>query len=152
MDSFILNALKDGASVLDTFLNNKNNLDKIDAAINYFTHTFKSGSKVFACGNGGSMCDSLHFTEELTGRYRKDRKPLAAISMGEAGHMTCVGNDYGFDFIFSRQIEALGKENDTLLAISTSGNSPNVIEAVKAAKKLGMNTVLLTGKDGGKLK
>ncbi|MFN8369341.1 MAG: D-sedoheptulose 7-phosphate isomerase [Bacteriovoracaceae bacterium] len=152
MDSYILNSLKDGAATLDTFLNNKNNLDKISAAINYFTHTFKSGCKVFACGNGGSMCDSLHFTEELTGRYRKDRKALPAISMGEAGHMTCVGNDYGFDFIFSRQIEALGKENDTLLAISTSGNSPNVIEAVKAAKKLGMNTILLTGKDGGKLK
>lgn len=107
--------------------------------------------KVISCGNGGSMCDAMHFAEELTGRYRDNRPSLAAISISDPSHITCVGNDYGFDSIFSRFIEGMGNSGDVLLAISTSGNSKNVLEAAKAAKAKGMTVVALTGKDGGKL-
>jgi D-sedoheptulose 7-phosphate isomerase len=103
------------------------------------------------CGNGGSACDAMHYAEELTGRFRKDRPALAAISLLDPTHMTCVGNDYGFEYIFSRAVEALGKSGDYLIAISTSGNSLNVINAVKTAKEMGILTIGLLGGDGGKL-
>jgi D-sedoheptulose 7-phosphate isomerase len=105
-----------------------------------------------SCGNGGSMCDSMHFVEELTGRYRKDRDPIAAMSMGDPSHITCVANDYGYEYIFSRHVDAWGRKGDVLVAISTSGNSQNVILATEAAKKKGMNVIGLLGKTGGKLK
>ncbi|MFT5009980.1 MAG: D-sedoheptulose 7-phosphate isomerase, partial [Pseudomonadales bacterium] len=107
--------------------------------------------KVISCGNGGSMCDAMHFAEELTGRYRDNRPSLAALSISDPSHITCVGNDYGFDSVFSRFIEGMGNSGDVLLAISTSGNSKNVLEAAKAAKAKGMTVVALTGKDGGQL-
>src|SRR5690606_24864242 len=102
-------------------------------------------------GNGGSMCDAIHFAEELTGRFRENRKPIAALSISDASHISCVGNDYGFDEIFSRYVEAIGNKGDVLLAISTSGNSKNVIKAAEVAKAKGMKIVALTGKDGGLL-
>lgn len=111
-----------------------------------------SGNKIISCGNGGSHCDAMHFAEELSGRFRKDRKALPALAISDPSHITCVGNDYGFEFIFSRYVEALGNKGDILLAISTSGNSPNVLNAAKAAKEKGMTVVALSGKDGGKLK
>ena len=98
------------------------------------------------------MCDAMHFAEELSGRFRNDRKALPAVSISDASHISCVGNDYGYDKVFSRYIEALGNNGDVLLAISTSGNSKNVIEAIHAAKQKGMNVIALTGKDGGKIK
>lgn len=104
-----------------------------------------------SCGNGGSNCDAMHFAEELSGRFRSDRKALPAISISDPAHITCVGNDYGFEYIFSRYVEALGREGDVLLAISTSGNSSNILNAVKAAKERGMMVIALSGKDGGKL-
>lgn len=113
---------------------------------------FTNGNKVLICGNGGSNCDALHFAEEFTGRFRKERRALPAIAISESSHITCVGNDYGFDYIFSKGVEAFGKEGDIFIGISTSGNSPNVIKAVEVAKSLGMKTVGLLGKDGGKLK
>ncbi|WP_300328154.1 D-sedoheptulose 7-phosphate isomerase [Fusobacterium sp.] len=113
---------------------------------------FSLGNKVLICGNGGSNCDALHFAEEFTGRFRKERRALPAIAISESSHITCVGNDYGFDYIFSKGVEAFGKEGDIFIGISTSGNSPNVIKAVEVAKSLGMKTVGLLGKDGGKLK
>jgi D-sedoheptulose 7-phosphate isomerase len=103
------------------------------------------------CGNGGSLCDAQHFAEELSGRYRQDRRALAAIALTEASHMTCVANDFGFEFVFSRFVEALGRPGDVLLAISTSGNSPNILRAAEAARALGIKVISLTGKDGGKL-
>jgi D-sedoheptulose 7-phosphate isomerase len=114
--------------------------------------SLKIEGRILSCGNGGSMCDSMHFVEELTGRYRKDRKALSAMSMGDPSHITCVANDYGFEHIFSRHVDAWGRKGDTLLAISTSGNSQNVILATEEAKRKGMNVVGLLGKDGGKLK
>ena len=125
------------------------NLAAISAAL---ATCFQSGQKVLACGNGGSACDALHFAEEFTGRFRKHRRALPVIALTEAAHMTCVANDYGFDEVFARGVEAFGKPGDLLLAISTSGNSPNVIRAVETAKGLGMDTILLLGKTGGKLK
>ncbi len=152
MSSYILSSLQDAHKTLTTFIENKENITKIDQAINTFVTSFRNGGAVFSCGNGGSMCDSLHFAEELTGRYRKNRAPLPATGISEAGHITCIANDFGFEYIFSRYVEAWGKKGDTLLAISTSGNSANVIKAVEVAKAKGMKVVGLLGKDGGKLK
>lgn len=113
---------------------------------------FENGNKVLICGNGGSNCDALHFAEEFTGRFRKERRALPAIAISDSSHITCVGNDYGFDYIFSKGVEAYGKSGDMFIGISTSGNSGNVIKAVELAKSIGMKTVALLGKDGGKLK
>lgn len=113
---------------------------------------FTAGGKALACGNGGSACDALHFAEEFTGRFRQDRKALPVIPLMESSHLTCVANDYGFDAVFSRGVEAYGKPGDVLLAISTSGNSKNVVLAVAAARKAGLKVILLLGKSGGVLK
>jgi D-sedoheptulose 7-phosphate isomerase len=111
----------------------------------------RHGNKIISCGNGGSMCDAMHFAEELSGRFRDNRQSLAAVSISDPSHISCVANDFGYQFVFSRYLEALGKEGDVLLGISTSGNSENVILAVEKAKELGIKTIVLTGKDGGKL-
>ena len=150
--SFIRSALLEAQTTLNKFIEDEQNVKLIERSIQTFVDSFKNGGRVFSCGNGGSMCDSLHFAEELTGRYRKDRAPLPATGISEAGHITCIANDFGFDYIFSRFVEAWGQKGDTLLAISTSGNSANVIKAVEVAKAKGMKVVGLLGKDGGKLK
>ena len=105
-----------------------------------------------SCGNGGSMCDAMHFAEEWTGRFRKDRSALAAVAFSDPSHLTCIANDFGYDEVFAREVEAYGKEGDLLLAISTSGNSPNVLRAVEVARSKGVTTVGLLGKDGGKMR
>ena len=110
-----------------------------------------SGNKVMSCGNGGSMCDAMHFAEELSGRYRDDRKPFAALSLSDPSALTCIGNDYGFEHVFARQTAALGQPGDLLLALSTSGNSANVLAAAEEAKRRGMRVLSLTGNGGGKL-
>lgn len=150
--TYIKSSLLEAQSTLTKFIEDERNIQKIEEAINLFVASFKSKGRVFSCGNGGSMCDSLHFAEELTGRYRKDRAPLPATGISEAGHITCIANDFGFEHIFSRFVEAWGQKGDTLLAISTSGNSANVIKAVEVAQSKGMKVVGLLGKDGGKLK
>jgi D-sedoheptulose 7-phosphate isomerase len=123
----------------------------IAQAADLMSQAIQNGGKIISCGNGGSMCDAMHFAEELSGRFRDNRRALAAISISDPSHLSCVSNDYGYDFVFSRFIEGLGQANDVLLGISTSGNSKNVILAVEAAKAKGMKTIVLTGKDGGKL-
>ncbi len=149
---FVSESLQDAQKVLNSFIENKDNAIKINSAIDMMVESFKNNGRAFSCGNGGSMCDAMHFAEELTGRFRKDRKPLAAMAINDVSHLTCVANDYGYDVVFSRYIEAWGQKGDVLLAISTSGNSTNVILAAEAAKKRGMKTIALIGKDGGKLK
>ncbi len=134
---------------LENFLADEKNFISIEQAGNLLVAALKSGGKVISCGNGGSMCDAMHFAEELSGRYRGDRKALAAISISDPSHMSCVGNDYGYDFIFSRFVEAVGNKGDVLFGISTSGNSKNILKAIDAAKKKGMKVIGLTGKDGG---
>jgi D-sedoheptulose 7-phosphate isomerase len=150
--NFINYSLQDAHNVLNKFISEENNIHKIDTAINLMVASYEKNGKVFSCGNGGSLCDAMHFAEELTGRFRKERKPLAAMAINDPSHITCVANDYGYDFIFSRYVEAWGNNDDVLLAISTSGNSPNVVLAVEAAKKKGMKVIGLLGKGGGKLK
>lgn len=137
--------------VLSRFLADDKNFEVLENAGNLMVTALKQGKKIISCGNGGSMCDAMHFAEELTGRYRDNRPALAAISISDPSHIACVGNDYGFDFVFSRYIEAVGNEGDVLLGISTSGNSKNVLNAIDAAKKKGMKVVGLTGKDGGEM-
>lgn len=138
----------EAAEVLNKF-NNEANISAIDKALQAMVDALKNGHKIMSCGNGGSMCDAMHFAEELSGRFRNDRKALAAISISDPSHISCVANDYGFEFIFSRYVEAIGNKGDVLLGISTSGNSKNVILAFEAAKKKGLKTVALTGKTGG---
>ena len=130
---------------------NAENFEKIETAIEMMCTALKAGNKIISCGNGGSMCDAMHFAEELSGRFRNNRRGLAAVSISDPSHISCVANDFGYDFVFSRYIEALGQPGDVLLGISTSGSSKNVIIAVEEAKKKGMKTLVLTGKDGGKL-
>jgi D-sedoheptulose 7-phosphate isomerase len=150
---YIKNSLAQSKEALDIFMSDDKNIALIELAVEKFVSTIRDhDGRIMSCGNGGSMCDSMHFVEELTGRYRKDRDPIAAINMGDPSHITCVANDYGFEYIFSRHVQAWGKKNDTLLAISTSGNSQNVILAVEKAKAQGMHVIGLLGKDGGKLK
>ncbi len=149
---FVLESLLDAQKTLNSFIENKDNSEKINSASSLMVESFKNNGRAFSCGNGGSMCDAMHFAEELTGRFRKERKPLAAMAINDPSHLTCVSNDYGYDVVFSRYVEARGNNGDILLAISTSGNSPNVLLAVEAAKKKGMKVVGLLGKGGGKLK
>ena len=138
-------------STLEQFLNNEQNFELIAQAASAIVQRFEKGGKIISCGNGGSHCDAMHFAEELTGRYKNNRRALPAIAISDPSHISCVGNDYGYDHIFARYVEALGQSNDILLGISTSGNSQNVINAIEAAKAKGMFIIGLTGKDGGKI-
>ena len=142
---------EEAQSILNTFLNNPANFIALENAGKIMVDSIRNGGKIISCGNGGSLCDAMHFAEELTGRYRNDRPALPAIAISDVSHMACVGNDYGYEFVFSRYLEALGKSGDVLLAISTSGNSKNVLNAIEAANKLGLKVIGLTGKDGGKM-
>lgn len=151
LKSLVRENLVEAQSVLDQFLADDSNIEGVVSAIQVMVDSIKQGGKILSCGNGGSMCDAMHFAEELTGRFRNDRRALPAISISDPSHMSCVGNDYGYQYVFSRYVEALGKEGDVLLAISTSGNSGNVIEAIFAARAKGMKVIGLTGKDGGKM-
>jgi D-sedoheptulose 7-phosphate isomerase len=149
---FIESALTDAKKTLESILSNQQNLNMIEDSINELVLAYKAGNKVFSCGNGGSMCDSMHFAEELTGRFRKDRASLPAISISDPAHLSCVSNDFGYEHVFDRFISGWGQKGDILLAISTSGNSKNVILAAIEARKKGMKIIGLLGKDGGELK
>ncbi|MGM3190461.1 D-sedoheptulose 7-phosphate isomerase [Dickeya dadantii subsp. dieffenbachiae] len=147
----IRNELKEAASTLNTFLSDDANIQAIQDAAVLLADAFKAGGKVISCGNGGSHCDAMHFAEELTGRYRENRPGYAAIAISDPSHLSCVSNDFGYDFVFSRYVESLGREGDVLLGISTSGNSGNIIKAISAARAKRMKVITLTGKDGGKM-
>jgi D-sedoheptulose 7-phosphate isomerase len=127
-------------------------LEFIERAAQTIASCFKNGGKILVAGNGGSLCDAMHFTEELTGLYRNKRPALPAIALSDPGHMSCVGNDLGYDYVFSRAIEALGKKGDVLAVLTTSGNSLNLLKAAEAAKERGLTTIAFLGKTGGKLK
>ncbi|HBO24407.1 MULTISPECIES: D-sedoheptulose 7-phosphate isomerase [unclassified Providencia] len=143
--------LSEAADTLSNFLSDDANIKAIEQAAVLLADSFKAGGKVLSCGNGGSHCDAMHFAEELTGRYRENRPGYPAIAISDVSHLSCVSNDFGYEFVFSRFIEAVGKEGDVLLGISTSGNSGNIIKAINAAREKGMKVITLTGKDGGKM-
>lgn len=149
---FIQSQLNEAAALLQRFISDQKNLDAIAQAAALLVQSFKQGGKVISCGNGGSHCDAMHFAEELSGRYRDNRPAIGAIAISDPSHLSCVGNDYGFDQVFSRFIEGIGRSGDILLGISTSGNSKNVLLAVEAARQAGMKVIILSGKDGGKLR
>lgn len=148
----VLDDLRQEYEVLGNFIAKKDTRELIEKAIEIMASALKANGKIISAGNGGSMCDAQHFAEELSGRFRNDRPAYAAIAICDPSHLTCVGNDYGFDYVFSRFVEGLGKEGDVFLGISTSGNSKNIIETCKVCREKGIKTVLLLGKDGGKLK
>ncbi len=153
MDSLgvIIDELNQASQVLTSFLNDKRQLANTEHAAQLIAKSIENGGKIFSCGNGGSYCDAMHFAEELTGKFREERKPFPAIAISDPGYITCTANDYGYDLVFSRYLEALGNHGDVLLAISTSGNSQNVINAAITAQKQGIQVIALTGNDGGKL-
>lgn len=151
MFEFIKMQWQEAQKTLNEFFENTENIEKIALTAQKMTNAIRAGKKIISCGNGGSHCDAMHFAEELSGKYRNDRKALPAIAISDSGHITCVGNDYGFDYVFARFVEALGQEGDILVGISTSGNSTNVLKAFEVAKQKGITTIALTGKDGGKL-
>lgn len=147
----IKNSFLDAVQVLNGFVADEGNFDRIRQGGDLLADSFRAGGKVFSCGNGGSLCDAMHFAEEFTGRFRNDRMALPAIAIADPSHITCVANDYGFDYVFSKYIEAHGKKGDVLLAISTSGNSANILQAIGAAHEKGMKVIGLTGKSGGQM-
>lgn len=147
----IRSQLREAADVLNKFIEDDNNIAAVEKAAALIADSFKQGGKVISCGNGGSHCDAMHFAEELTGRYRDNRPAYPAIAISDPSHISCVGNDFGFNDIFSRYLEGLGNQGDVLLCISTSGNSANILKAIDVAKAKGMKIVLLTGKDAGKM-
>lgn len=142
---------EEATSVLEAFLSDARNMEAIERAGAAMVESIRQGGKIISCGNGGSMCDAMHFAEELSGRYRDNRRALPALSISDPSHMSCVGNDYGYDYVFSRYVEGLGNRGDVLLGISTSGNSANVLHAAETARSKGLTVIALTGKDGGKL-
>lgn len=148
----VLDDLREEQKVLNDFIEQKDTREVIEKAIYMMTDSIKNNGKIISAGNGGSMCDAMHFAEELTGRYRNDRPAYPAIAICDPSHMSCVGNDYGYDYIFSRFLEGMGFKGDVFLGISTSGNSKNIIEACRVCKEKGLKSVVLLGKDGGKLK
>jgi D-sedoheptulose 7-phosphate isomerase len=151
MNKLITQSLQESQQVLADFLGNPAKIEAIEKAADVLVDALKKGNKILSCGNGGSHCDAMHFAEELSGRYRENRPALAAMAISDPSHISCVSNDFGYNYIFSRFIEGLGNKGDILVGISTSGNSANIIEAVKAAQLKGMEVILLTGKDGGQL-
>lgn len=138
-------------NVLDQFISDEHNFISIEKAGMLLVETIQAGGKVISCGNGGSMSDAMHFAEELSGRYRNDRPAYPAMAISDPSHLSCVANDYGYAFVFSRMVEAIGSKGDVLFAISTSGNSENVLKAIEAARKKGMKIIGLSGRDGGKM-
>lgn len=152
MITAIQQAFSDAQEVLRVFVADERNLERLNEASEQMAECFITGKKILICGNGGSQCDAFHFAEEFTGRYRKNRRALPVMALGEASHITCVGNDYGFEHVFSRGVDAFGHSGDWLIGLSTSGNSKNVMLAVEEARRKNMKVMLLLGKDGGALK
>lgn len=143
----VLAALNDARDALDALISNEKTIEAVVAAAGLMADAVEDDGKVMSCGNGGSLCDAMHFAEEMTGRYRSNRRPYAALAISDASHMACVGNDYGYEEVFSRYVEAHGRKGDVLLAITTSGTSRNIVKAAEVARRKGVKVVALTGRD-----
>nr|MDK2850493.1 D-sedoheptulose 7-phosphate isomerase [Candidatus Cloacimonadota bacterium] len=151
MQDLIKKSFTAAQDTLSNFAANKDNLNEIEQIALIIAEQYRKKNKVIIFGNGGSMCDAMHFAEELTGRFHKNREPLPAIAISDPSHITCVGNDYGYDEIFARAVSAYSQSGDVVIGLSTSGNSPNIIKALSRAQDLGCITIALLGADGGKL-
>jgi D-sedoheptulose 7-phosphate isomerase len=151
MIKHITSSLNEAQTALSDLLSAPQTLSMIEQAAAILIDVFSKKGRVYSCGNGGSMCDAMHFAEELTGRYRLDRPALAASAISDAGHLSCVGNDLGYEQVFSRYLEAHGRAGDCLLALSTSGTSKNIIRAAQTAQSLGLNVIILSGQPSPKL-
>ena len=151
MTDNIRSAFTKASDALSRFTDDPDNIARVAAVSELIATTFRNKGKVIIFGNGGSMCDAMHFAEELTGRYRENRPGYAGIAISDPSHLSCVSNDFGYDYVFSRYVEAVGRRGDVLLGISTSGNSGNILKAIEAARAKGMKVIALTGKDGGKM-
>jgi D-sedoheptulose 7-phosphate isomerase len=147
-----VDSLQLAKKTLEDFLSSSEQLEKVGLFVNEIKELYRREGNLFIAGNGGSHCDAMHFAEEFTGRFRKDRRPLGALALGDPSHVTCVSNDYGFSHVFSRQLEGLGRTGDLFVGLTTSGNSENILQALEMARQLKIRTVLLSGKDGGKAK
>jgi D-sedoheptulose 7-phosphate isomerase len=147
----VFESLQQAQAALNALLANAGTQDKIVAASNMIAESFKAGGRVFSCGNGGSMCDAMHFAEEMSGRYRDDRKGMPAVAISDPGHLSCVGNDYGYEHVFARYLDSHARKGDVLVGISTSGKSKNVILAAQRAKEIGMKIIVLGGKPDSEL-
>ena len=145
-------SFEDARQLLADFVADEENICRIEKAGEILVGALREGKKALSCGNGGSLRDAMHFAEELTGRFRENRRALPAVAIADPSHLTCVANDFGFEYVFSRYVEAHGMKGDVLLAISTSGNSLNIVKAIQAAREKGMKVIGLTGKDGGKMR
>lgn len=143
----VLAALNDARDALDALISNEKTIEAVVAAAGLMADAVEGDGKVMSCGNGGSLCDAMHFAEEMTGRYRSNRRPYAALAISDASHMACVGNDYGYEEVFSRYVEAHGRKGDVLLAITTSGTSRNIVKAAEVARRKGVKVIALTGRD-----
>lgn len=152
IESPVKKSLLEAHKLLQQFLESPEELEKTDKFVSEIVELYQRHGNLFICGNGGSHCDAMHFAEEFTGRFRKDRRALGALALGDPSHVTCVANDMGFEHVFARQIEGLGRKGDLLVALTTSGNSGNLALAIQKAKEKGLRTILLSGKDGGKMK
>ncbi|NHR05185.1 SIS domain-containing protein [Chromobacterium haemolyticum] len=144
-------SLVEAQTALANLLANPEALASIDAAAQTLIASLTAGGRIFSCGNGGSMCDAMHFAEELTGRYRKNRRGMAAVAISDPSHMTCVANDYGYEFVFSRYLESHARAGDVLIGISTSGNSQTIVNAAQVAREMGVKVIILTGRAGTRL-
>ena len=144
-------SLGEAQTALANLLANPEALASIDAAAQTLIASLAAGGRIFSCGNGGSMCDAMHFAEELTGRYRKNRRGMAAVAISDPSYMTCVANDYGYEFVFSRYLESHARAGDVLIGISTSGNSQTIVNAAQVAREMGVKVVILTGRAGTRL-
>ena len=143
----VKNSLAEAASALDSLLKNEQMLQKVADAATMMVESLKAGCRIYSCGNGGSLCDAMHFAEEMTGRYRLNRRPLAATAISDVAHMACVANDFGYDEVFSRYVDGCARQGDVLLGISTSGTSKNIVKATEVAKAKGMKVIILTGRE-----
>lgn len=151
MRADIESSVKEAVEAIE-FLKREESLDFISKASDLIAHCFEQGGKVLIGGNGGSLCDAMHFAEELTGRFREDRKALPAIAISDPGYITCTGNDFGFEYVFSRGVEAFGNPGDIFIALTTSGNSMNLYRGLVMAQQKGLKTIAFLGKNGGKMK
>lgn len=151
MESVVVASLREARQALDAMLDTPAVVSEVARAGAELARALHAGGRVYSCGNGGSMCDAMHFAEELSGRYRQDRPALGAAAISDVGHLTCVGNDYGYDQVFARYLEGHGRAGDVLLAISTSGSSPSVLNAVAVARARGMRIIGLHGRSGSPL-